>query len=108
MWFRSCGVGRAPPRKSIALDLLATLLHPGFAVKGGRGNRAQAETSRTAKENRVEYDVIIVGLGGMARPVPTPWPDVPVAGEVVADLVTTGATDFDLEFLSPARFTSPA
>ncbi len=56
----------------------------------------------------MEYDVIIVGLGGMARPVPTPWPDVPVVGEVVADLVTTGATDFDLEFLSPPRFTSHA
>ena len=29
---------------------------------------------------------------------------VPVIGEVVADLVTTGATPFDLDFLSPARF----
>ncbi len=30
---------------------------------------------------------------------------VPVVGEVVADLVTTGETAFDLDFLSPARFT---
>ena len=29
---------------------------------------------------------------------------VPVVGEVVADLVTTGATPFDLAFLSPTRF----
>ena len=32
---------------------------------------------------------------------------VPVIGEVVADLVTRGQTDFDLDFLSPARFLAP-
>jgi sarcosine oxidase len=30
---------------------------------------------------------------------------VPVVGEVVADLATTGETAYDLDFLSPARFT---
>jgi sarcosine oxidase len=31
---------------------------------------------------------------------------VPVIGEVLADLVETGATRFDLDFLSPRRFRS--
>lgn len=32
---------------------------------------------------------------------------VPVVGEVVAELVATGGTEFDLDFLSPARFPAP-
>lgn len=49
-------------------------------------------------------DRVVVAAGGSGHG----FKFVPVIGEVVADLVTTGHTGFDLDFLSPTRFRQPA
>ena len=67
----------------------------------------------------MDYDVIVVGLGPDHNFTPGIVPglesrvvlaagfsghgfkSIPVVGEVVADLVTTGGTAYDLNFLSP-------